>query len=510
MKRVLGCALFWRLFLGYLLVAALAVGILTAAFGQAVARQLDSKRRQDAAYLTDLAKAMTLPRLPEEPVRAYMIRTDVGRAILMSAGTLETIRSGAGSLEVLTVGTVVRGGGQGSPNSLTAETYPAPESLALDLTESLRTLTTDQVSQIITLAQPITICPEESAGIHCAVIASLEARPPVDHLVVTLLPPGHLDELRRSAWRWIWPVAALLLAGSAAMAWVQALSLVLPLRELNRVAALVAEDDLSQRVPPGGPGELGDAIARFNQLLDHLSTHQTRQREKEQGRRDLVASISHEFRAPLASLRGYLELLQDGVIRPHDQPKYLSVMLSDTLRLSRLMEDLLDLARIQAQQITLQPMETDPLDACQRVAEQLLWQANQNQVKLALDLPDRAPAIFADPDRLDQVLVNLLENALRYAGRGGWVRLAVTAGGDHVRFAVHDSGPGIPPEEQERVWERFYKVDKARTPGESGSGLGLAIVRELVEAMGGAVGLQSQAGRGSTFWFTLPLSDSPA
>ncbi|MFZ5825283.1 MAG: sensor histidine kinase [Bacillota bacterium] len=495
MKRILRCGLFWRFLLSNLLLSALAVGILTAAFNLAVTRQLESKRRQDTAYLADLAKAMNLPPLPEGPLQAYMIRTDVGRAVLLSTAALESVRNDKALLEIRTVGS--------------GQTAPPPQSLAQALTDALRTLTPDEIARVTTMAQSVTFCPEDVAGIHCAVVASLEARPPVDHLVVTLLPPGRLDELRRSAWHWVLPIAALLLVGSAIIAWVQSLTLVQPLREFNRVAALVAEGDLSQRVPGRGPGELGQAISRFNRLVDHLSADRALQTEKEQGRRDLVASISHEFRAPLASLRGYLELLQDGVIRPQDQPKYLSVMLADTLRLSRLMEDLLDLARIQAEQITLRPLETDPIDACQRVAEQLLWQANQNQVKLALDLPDTAPAVYADPDRLDQVLVNLLENALRYAGQGGWVRLAVTAG-PQVRFEVHDSGPGIPPEEHDRIWERFYKADKARTPGESGSGLGLAIVRELVEAMGGQVGLQSQVGRGSTFWFTLPLAQPPA
>lgn len=504
-------ALCWRLFFAYTGITALGLALLTGAFALVLHREMEEQRRADVAYLVDLSRQVAFPSSESRPLQAHLLRAEVGRAILMGPEALAAIIDNVEPVEIQLYGGIVRRIGKELPVIPPADPAPAPEITVREFTAAAQTLTMDQRTRLFSLARSVTICPKvtRNTGVHCVVLTPLEPRPPVDRLVVSLLPPGPLDELRAAALPWLWPVGLLLLTLVSLISWHQAQRIAVPLGELIRVAQRVASCDLTQRVPGTGPGEVGEAVAWFNRALDSLSAAKEQHQESEQGRRELLASVSHEFRSPLASLRGYLELLQSQVIPPADQPRYLSVMLADTLRLNRLLEDLFEFSRIRAHQVTLHPVPTDPLEACQTVVMALLWRAHRNQVELALDLPESSPLVMADPDRLDQVLTNLVENALRYAGQGGWVRLAVTAQGDAVRFAVLDSGPGIPLEEQGRVWQRFYKVERARTRGEGGGGLGLAIVKELVELMGGRVGLESEVGRGSTFWFILPVATAP-
>lgn len=511
MKRLRESALFARLFATYLGTAILALGLLGASFLLLVDRERNQIRQRDAYYLAQLAKQVETPPVQEgDPGPAYLVRGGVGRVVIMKPDMLKAFRSEEEPPAILLLGESIRRTALEQPTFTPKDLEPVPEVVSREVAIALRALSPQKMNRIHSLGLEATVCPPQTkgTGVHCAVIVPLEPQTPVPMFAVALLTAGPLDEVYDLTLQWLGLLGGLLLLLAVAIAWRMAAVITDPLHAISRVAERVAAGDLSVRVAGAPPGEMGRVVTVLNQALDRLANAREEQLETDRKRRELVASVSHEFRAPLASLRGYLELMQDKVIPPSDQAKYLSVMLSDTFRLNRLLEDLLEWSRIQTQQVALQPMPTDPLDACHRVVEQLHWEADHNGVEIALDLPEAAPPVLTDPDRLDQVLVNLLENALRYAGRGGWVRVSVSRTGDGqaVRFAVLDSGPGIPPSEQDRVWERFYKVDKARTPGAAGSGLGLAIVKQLVEAMGGQVGLQSAAGRGSTFWFTLPLA----
>lgn len=238
----------------------------------------------------------------------------------------------------------------------------------------------------------------------------------------------------------------------------------------------------------------------------------TEQRAFERMRREFVANIAHELRTPLTSVRGFLEAVIDGVARnPAEAEEYLRIALEETDRVHRLAQSLMDLSSIEQGKVRLQLEPVGLRRAAVRVLEKLSPQIDAKGISVRVEAPDDLPPAKADPDKLHQVLMNLLDNAVRFSPDGGEVLvraqpLAGSAPGEaYVEVQVEDQGPGIPAQEHERVWERFYKVDPARrSHGLSGGGLGLTIAKELVEAHGGRVGVRNRPGRGSTFWFVLP------
>lgn len=349
---------------------------------------------------------------------------------------------------------------------------------------------------------------------HILIVHPIAVRGTGERLILVFASPlrGFAATLRDTR-RLVLIAAGFSLAVATGAAWLVSRGVARPLGELKKAAVAFAEGDYGARVRAEGDDEVSQVLRAFNYAADQLETTVEQQRRLELLRRDFMANVSHEFRAPLASLQGYLELMHDGVIRPEEQGHYLGLMQSDTARLNRLVGDLLDLARLQAGQVRLACRPVEPEPAVRAAADRLLPAAASVGVNLAVDLPETPlPAVLADPDRLDQVLLNLLSNALRFTPAGGTVTAWAAPSTAGLKFGVTDTGIGIPPEEQDQVWERFYKVDRARTPASEpalgGTGLGLAIVKQLVEAMGGQVGLTSEPEQGSTFWFSLPAAPS--
>ncbi|MGH7337590.1 MAG: sensor histidine kinase, partial [Myxococcota bacterium] len=224
----------------------------------------------------------------------------------------------------------------------------------------------------------------------------------------------------------------------------------------------------------------------------------------EEVRRDFVANASHELRTPLAAMRGFAEtLLESTSLSPEDQKSYLEVIHRHVQRLSSLVEDLLELSTIESRTLRL---EIAPVDVA-RTAENLIADSRlrleERRIAAALRA-DGLPLALADARALDQVLGNLLDNALKYTEPGGSIEITVEERLGRVRVSIADSGIGIPAEDTSRIFERFYRVDRARSRALGGTGLGLSIVKHLVQAMGGEISVKSELGRGSTFSFTLP------
>ncbi|HEY8532012.1 MAG TPA: ATP-binding protein [Limnochorda sp.] len=233
----------------------------------------------------------------------------------------------------------------------------------------------------------------------------------------------------------------------------------------------------------------------------------TEQYRMEQMRRDFVAAVSHELRTPLTSLRGFLQAIRERVVTdPREVDRYLGVMHDETMRLIRLVNSLLDLSRIDSGRVTLHCQPLVLAQAVEDVLASMQPRIEGQELAVQTEIPDDLPPVWADRDRLDQILINLLENAVRYTGRGGRVRVAACLQDGQVVTVVEDTGPGIPPEDLPYIWDRFYKVDKARTADGSGTGLGLVIVRQLVELHGGRAWVESQLGKGSRFFFSLPAA----
>jgi two-component system, OmpR family, phosphate regulon sensor histidine kinase PhoR len=229
-------------------------------------------------------------------------------------------------------------------------------------------------------------------------------------------------------------------------------------------------------------------------------------RRADQVRRDFVANVSHELRTPLTAIRGYLEALSEGDATPEEQQRFIEIIARHTLRMERLVKDLLRLARLDAGQETLDIVACDSRGLAEAVVADLAPAANARQQTVRVVVAPGAETMRADPAKLHDALRNLVGNAITYAPERSTITIDVTPGArdSHVEISVSDTGPGIPDEDLSRVFERFYRVDKSRARDPGGTGLGLAIVKHLVELHGGTVAVENRSGGGATFRIALP------
>jgi two-component system, OmpR family, phosphate regulon sensor histidine kinase PhoR len=229
-------------------------------------------------------------------------------------------------------------------------------------------------------------------------------------------------------------------------------------------------------------------------------------RSLETVRKEFVANVSHELRTPLSIFNGYLETLIDGETDPEVVRRFLQIMYKHAQRLNLLVEDLLALAQLESQKLSLRLEPTNIRDCVQRVLERLETLITAVQAEVLAEVPDSLPLVQADPLRLEQVLSNLIDNALKYGSRPG-TKVVVSASRDkqELLIQVRDNGPGIPLVDQPHIFERFYRVHKDRSRDAGGTGIGLSIVKHTVQAHGGTVDLESRPGEGAAFIVRLPL-----
>jgi two-component system phosphate regulon sensor histidine kinase PhoR len=234
----------------------------------------------------------------------------------------------------------------------------------------------------------------------------------------------------------------------------------------------------------------------------------TELRRLERVRQDFVANVSHEFKTPLTAIQGFAETLLAGALDdPRNNRRFLEIIREHAARLARLTDDLLKLARIEAGKLEVEFLSVRPMELVERCAETALLQANQKQIALEMDIPPDLPAMRGDSGLLTDVLQNLLDNAIQYTPAGGRIGVSAKASAREAVIAVVDTGIGIPLADQERIFERFYRVDAARSREAGGTGLGLSIAKHIVEAHGGRLWVESEVGRGSKFYFSVPLAN---
>jgi signal transduction histidine kinase len=265
-----------------------------------------------------------------------------------------------------------------------------------------------------------------------------------------------------------------------------------PLGDVVAAADRVARGDLSTRLQEKGPRSLRGVARAFNSMTGQLAA-------QDQKRRDLLADIAHELRTPLAVVEGRLEGLLDGVY-PRDDA-HLEELLGETRVLARLVEDLGTFAHAERGTLALQKERTELAPLLHDAARSMAAESTTRGVTVSVDEPLDLPAVEIDAVRVREVLLNLISNAVRHTAPGTRVRLDARASGREIVIRVHDTGPGIAPEDLSRVFDRFQKG-----AGSQGSGLGLSIASSLVRAHGGEISVASEPGRGTTVTFTLPLS----
>ena len=281
-----------------------------------------------------------------------------------------------------------------------------------------------------------------------------------------------------------------------------------PVRAVADGANRIAGGELALRLPEEGPGEVGELTRAFNEMAERLeaSHHELEEqneelRESERGKTELVSIVSHELRTPLASVLGFTSLLLKREFDPPTRRHYLGIVDAQARRLAALLEDFLDVQRIEHEGVDLAPEKIDLASLIDEQAQ--LYAAQSPKHELAVELAERPLTVRGDPGRLAQVVGNLLSNAIKYSPDGGTVQLVAARSGDRVRLAVHDEGLGIPEDQQSRIFTKFFRGDAGAT-GITGTGLGLAVSREIVEAHGGSIGFDSDPGEGTTFWLELP------
>jgi signal transduction histidine kinase len=295
---------------------------------------------------------------------------------------------------------------------------------------------------------------------------------------------------------------ALLVAAGASFVVALLLSLVLshtitgPITAVIGAARKLQRGDLGARVKVAASGELAELAHSFNAMADGLDA-------ANQQRQQMVADVAHELRTPLTVLRGYLEALADGVIAP--TPQALRGVHDEAVHLQHLVEDLQDLALAESKQLVMDRAPVEVPGLVRGIVDGFALQARDKNIALSAAVEGPVPTITGDARRLGEVLRNLVANALAYTPTGGRIDVRVQPTQDGgVEVAVADTGIGIGPQDLANVFERFYRTDKSRTRATGGAGLGLTIAKRLVEAHGGKIGVESEPGRGSRFWFTLP------
>lgn len=271
-----------------------------------------------------------------------------------------------------------------------------------------------------------------------------------------------------------------------------------PLQALSEGASSVARGDYDVQVPETGPQEVQSVAQAFNYMSQEV-------RNTQQAQRDFMANVSHDLKTPLTSIQGYSQAIMDGVAP--DPAEVAGIIHDEAARMNRMVIQLTDLARLQAGRLSMKMSALTINDITEAIVQRLSVVAENKQIQLQIDTQP-LPAVTGDGDRLVQVMTNLVSNAIKYTDPGGSVQVQTRSSGGGVEIQVRDTGIGIPQDEIDRIFERFYQVDKARGPSR-GTGLGLAITQEIIEAHGGTIQVDSPGtGQGTTFTVWLPAADA--
>ncbi|MDG5788963.1 HAMP domain-containing sensor histidine kinase [Evansella sp. AB-P1] len=271
-----------------------------------------------------------------------------------------------------------------------------------------------------------------------------------------------------------------------------------PLREMNHSALQFAKGDFSHRVTIRTKDEIGQLGETFNYMAKELGSI-------DQMRKDFVANVSHDLRSPLTSIRGFLGALMDGTIPSDQQYKYFSIMKNETERLMKLVEDLLEMARLEADQVEMNPDSYNISEQIRLIIAKMEPTISEHQIEIEMLGEEEDVFVVADPYRIDQVLINLLQNAIQFSNTSGKIEVNIEKQGEYASICIRDYGIGMAKDSVKHIWERFYKKEKSRS-NKGGTGIGLSIVKHIIDLHETTIHVDSELGKGTTFTFTLPLA----
>lgn len=295
---------------------------------------------------------------------------------------------------------------------------------------------------------------------------------------------------------------------SLALGYTLARALAQRVTALRDGARALAGGDLAVRVNSAGTDELADLAREFNRMAEQLAAAAHDRSQQEAARRELFAAISHDLRTPLTSLRAVIEALADGMIDdPATTQRYLATMRGQVAHMNELIDDLFELAQIEAGALRLDLVRTAPGDLISDTIEAMQPQASAKGVRLAGSVAPDVGVVLVAPQKLERALFNLVANAIRHTPAGGAIHLCATPDVQRplIRFEINDTGEGISAADLPHVFERFYRGEKSRSRATGGAGLGLAITRGIIEAHGGTIAITSELGHGTQVHFELPL-----
>jgi signal transduction histidine kinase len=279
------------------------------------------------------------------------------------------------------------------------------------------------------------------------------------------------------------------------------------LRGMQEVVADFEQGQFDRRVEVTSRDEIGRLGECFNRMADNLAETMEELRQADRMRRELVANVSHDLRSPIASIQGYLETvsMKDGELAPEERQRYITTALQNTKRLNTLVSELFELSKLETKQVD-PTIEAFPIaELVQDVAMQYGPRAEEQDIDLEADLPERHVRVEADIGLVERALSNLIDNAIHYTPEGGEVRVRLNNERNEVCVEVADTGPGIPEDDLPHIFERFYRVEKSRDRDKGGAGLGLAIAKTILELHDRTLEVESTVGEGTTFRFRLPV-----
>lgn len=311
------------------------------------------------------------------------------------------------------------------------------------------------------------------------------------HTPVQEIPTGEVSKLI------IFCSVIISIPSIAALYWVSR-KISVPLVKMNSAAKGLGKGDFRKRLDINSDDEVGQLADTFNRMTSQLE-------QLEKMRKELIMNVSHELRTPLSAVRGFIQGIREGVIPASDRDYYIDICYREINRLSSLLNTMLDLSAIESGRIELAPVTIRLDTLIESVVEAIKIRMDDKNISFHSDFPDSAPLkVHADPERLKQILFNLLDNAVRHTPEGGQIIIRSRQADGEVEVAVSDTGSGIHPEQLLHIWERFYTEDHARSSHRERSGLGLTITKQLIDRMNGRISVQSQPGKGTEFTFYLP------